>query len=133
MSFNEKYLKYKNKYLELKKQMGGQPSNPTEVDITVKKFIEEWNKQKTHWGRLEPRSYFIINNIIENLKPTENLLSSYNHIFLVVHGEISLLKKSISKTNAMSKEFIEEFKLKKEIEEETNHLKEYEKLLAILE
>jgi hypothetical protein len=94
MSFEEKYLKYKNKYLELKKQIGGQPSNPSEVDIIIKKFIEEWNKKKEHWSVLtKPYSYYIINDIIENYKPTEKLFSSYSHILLVVLGEISFIKK----------------------------------------
>jgi len=122
MSFEEKYLKYKNKYLELKKQIGGQPSNPSEVDIIIKKFIEEWNKKQYK----QTAADFFIEEIVKNYKTTEGLWNnSYEHILLLLLGEISRIKKMQSKINSTWDN--------KDIEGITNSLNEYEKLLAILE
>jgi hypothetical protein len=49
MSFQNKYLKYKNKYLELKKQIGGSSSsgggaggsNPDDITELIRQFISE--------------------------------------------------------------------------------------------
>ena len=39
MDFKRKYLKYKYKYLELKKQIGG---TPIEINDEIKEYIKKW-------------------------------------------------------------------------------------------
>lgn len=88
MDYYSKYIKYKNKYIHLKKQMGG-------GFINIGELLEKYNKEKEYINVI-PRSEFIINadeikigeslqkififldNVIKNKK---NIISIFDNIF----------------------------------------------------
>jgi hypothetical protein len=57
MSYYDKYLKYKNKYLDLKKQLGGKPELPILKGLTGEKCNELLSTRQYCRARMEDGSY----------------------------------------------------------------------------
>lgn len=68
------------------------PSNPEEVDIRIKAFIEEWNKKPYK----QTYSDMFIDDLVKKYITTEKIWNnSYDHILLLLLGEITRLENMI--------------------------------------
>lgn len=98
------------------------PSNPIEVDIIIKAFIEAWNKKSYKQSHVD----LFIDDIVKKYITTENIWNnSYNHILLLLLGEITRLEKMILSDTILFGT--------RDLEGCISLLCEYKKLLAILE